>query len=155
MAITDVSAAGRSGVEEDWDRLEAEAAVIDAETADDPVRLYMREVGRVELLTAAEERTLAAEIELASHLEDLERELVQGLGDDCGDDAGVEDALEAEPWEMAMLLPAFLVWPKPFLLFVTPVLGLAGRSRIVSPRLSGCQTVTRRLRQANQERCTQ
>ena len=101
VVITDVHA-----VEEDWKRLEAEAAFIDAETADDPVRLYMREIGRVELLTAAEERTLAAEIELASHLGELERELAQGLGDDCGDHAGTDVPPAAEPWEKAMMLLA-------------------------------------------------
>ena len=61
--ITDVSGAGRSGAGEDWDRFEADAAAIDAEVTDDPVGLYMREIGRVELLTTAEERTLASEIE--------------------------------------------------------------------------------------------
>ena len=102
---TDTHGGGRSGAEEDWDRFEGEAAVVDAETADDPVRLYMREIGRVELLTAAEERILAAEIELASHLEELERELARGLGDDCGDDAGAVQPAAA-PWENAMLLLA-------------------------------------------------
>ena len=95
--ITDVHV-----VEEDWDWFEAETAAMDAKVADDPERLYMREIGRVELLTAAEERTLAAEIELASHLEELERELAQGLGDDCGDDI----APAAAPWEKAMMLLA-------------------------------------------------
>ena len=104
--IKDTRGAGGSGAEEDWARFEADAAAIDAETAEDPVRLYMREIGRVALLTAAEERALAAEIELASHLEELERELVQGLGDDRGDDTGAGDAPEADPWEKAMLLLA-------------------------------------------------
>ncbi len=104
VELTDVHSVRQSGVEEDWDRFEGEAAVDDAETADDPVRLYLREIGRVELLTAAEERMLAAEIELANHLEELERELAQGLGDDCGGDVGAEDAQGAEPWEKSMLL---------------------------------------------------
>ena len=89
-------------VEEDRDRLEAETAVVDAETADDPAKLYMREIGRVELLTAAGERILAAEIELASHLEELERELARGLSEDC-EDGGAPAAV---PWEKAMLLLA-------------------------------------------------
>ena len=103
--ITDIHSAGRSGAEEDWDWFEAEAAVIDAETADDPVRLYMREIGRVELLTAAEERDLAAEIELASHLEELERELAQGLGDGA-DDVSADGEPTVAPWEKAMMLLA-------------------------------------------------
>ena len=106
--ITDVFGAWRSGADEDWDRFEADSAAIDAETADDPVGLYLREIGRVELLTAAEERTLAAEIELANHLEELQRELALGLSDDddYGDDAGADVAAAVAPWESAMLLLA-------------------------------------------------
>ena len=65
----------------------------------------MREIGRVELLTAAEERDLAAEIELANHLEELERELAQGLGDGA-DDVSADGELTVAPWEKAMLLLA-------------------------------------------------
>ena len=89
-----------------WDRFGAETAAVDPEVADNPVGLYMREIGRVELLTAAEERTLASEIELASHLEELGRELAQGLGDDCADGAGADGAPVAAPWEKAMVLLA-------------------------------------------------
>ena len=126
MAIADVSAAGRSGVEEDWERFEAEAAVMDAETADDPMKLYMREIGRVELLTAAEEQTLAAEIEVASHLEGLEQELARGLGEDCGDDAGAEDTMEAEPWAKVMLLLARIASAGPVARAVARNLELGG-----------------------------
>ena len=104
--LTDVHGGRRSVASVDWDRFETEAATMDAETADDPVGLYLREIGRVDLLTAAEERTLAAELELGNHLEELERELARGLGDDCGDYAGAEDAPTAAPWERAMLLLA-------------------------------------------------
>ena len=106
--ITEVHA-----VEEDWDQLEAEAAVVDAETADDPVKLYMREIGRVELLTAVEERTLASEIELASHLEELERELARGLGDDYRDDVDAAGAPAVVSWEKAMLLLARVARAEP------------------------------------------
>ncbi len=105
-AVTDVDGERRSGAAEDWGQFEAEAGAVDAETADDPVRLYMREISRVELLTAAEESTLAAEIELASHLEELERELAGGLDYDYGEDAGADGALVAVPWEKAMVLLA-------------------------------------------------
>ena len=106
--VTDTRGGGRSGAEQDWDRFEGEAAVVDAETADDPVGLYMREIGRVELLTTAEERTLASEIELVNHLEELQRELALGLSDDddYGDDAGADAAAAIAPWESAMLLLA-------------------------------------------------
>ena len=104
--ITEIHGAGRRGAEQDWDRFEAEITAAGAEVGDDPVGLYLREIGRVDLLTAAEERDLAAKIELASHLEELERALALELGDDCGNDTGAEDAQEAEPWEKAMLLLA-------------------------------------------------
>ncbi len=124
--ITDIHSAGRSGAEEDWDWFEAEAAAIDAETADDPVGLYMREIGRVELLTAAEERDLAAKIELASHLEELERELAQRLGDgdDHGDDASADGELTVAPWEKAMLLLARVAGSGPVAQAVARHLGL-------------------------------
>ena len=124
VIMTDVPGVGRSGAREGWDWFEAEAAVIDAETADDPVRLYMREIGRVELLTAAEERALAAEIELASHLEELERELVQGLGDDHGDDTGADVLPTAAPWEKAMLVLARIANAGPTARAVARHLGL-------------------------------
>ena len=60
--------ARRSGVAEDQDRFEAKA-VMDAETANHPVGLYMREIIRVELITAAKEQALVTGIELVSHLE--------------------------------------------------------------------------------------
>ena len=106
--IMGIHSAGRSGAEQDWERFEAEITAADAEVGDDPVGFYMREIGRVELLTAAEERKLASKIELANHLEELCGELALGLGDgdDCGNDAGAEDAQEAEPWEKAMLVLA-------------------------------------------------
>ena len=111
--LMDVHSGRRSGASVDWDRFEAEAATMDAETADDTVRLYLREIGRVELLTAAEERALAVEIELTSHLEEVERELAQGLGEDCGDDVSADIAPAATPWENAMLLLARIARAEP------------------------------------------
>ena len=118
-AITNVHA-----VEEDWERFEVETAAMDGKVADDPVRLYMREVGRVELLTAAEERILAAEIELASHLEELERELARGLGGDHGEDAGADVPPTAAPWEKAMVLLARIARAGPVARAVARHLGL-------------------------------
>ena len=66
--------ARRNGVAEDQDRFEAKA-VIDAEIANHPVGLYMREIYWVELITAAKEQALASGIELVSHLEELEQGL--------------------------------------------------------------------------------
>ncbi|MED5404873.1 MAG: sigma-70 factor domain-containing protein, partial [Chloroflexota bacterium] len=45
------------------------------EVLDDPVRMYLREIGRVRLLTSADERSLARKIEGGKHLEGLRQEL--------------------------------------------------------------------------------
>ncbi len=62
---------------------DAEAAAVDAwkqevdtsEMIDDPVRMYLREIGRVSLLKAPEERSLAREMEAGKHFELLDDEL--------------------------------------------------------------------------------
>ncbi len=77
---------------------------MDAETAADPVGLYMREINRVELKTAAKEQALASDIELVSQLEGLELELVGGLGYDYGEDARAAGAPSTVLWEKAMVL---------------------------------------------------
>lgn len=50
---------------------EAEEAPEEDEAVDDSVRLYLREIGRVRLLTAADERRLGRQIEEGRHLEIL------------------------------------------------------------------------------------
>lgn len=45
------------------------------EAADDPVRLYLHEIGKVRLLTARDERDLAKKIELAKRLKDIRQTL--------------------------------------------------------------------------------
>jgi RNA polymerase primary sigma factor len=47
------------------------------EAADDPVRLYLHEIGKVRLLTARDERDLAKKIELAKRLKEI-RQALQG-----------------------------------------------------------------------------
>ena len=47
-----------------------------AEMIDDPVRMYLREIGRVSLLKAKEERILARRLEACKHLQKLETELI-------------------------------------------------------------------------------
>lgn len=49
------------------------------ESSDDSVHLYLREIGQVPLLTAAEERVLSGRIERGRHLADLEYALSQKL----------------------------------------------------------------------------
>ena len=100
----------------DMEREERDWADVDssdsADGLDDPVRMYLREIGRVDLLTSADERRLARELEGLNHLVALEEELqrqpetddpvIEFLGG-----AGVDDApLETAAWEAAMLLLA-------------------------------------------------
>ncbi|HEY91811.1 MAG TPA: RNA polymerase sigma factor RpoD [Dehalococcoidia bacterium] len=47
----------------------------DQEVGDDPVRLYLHEIGKVQLLTAAEEKILARKIEEGKRIEDVRRQL--------------------------------------------------------------------------------
>jgi RNA polymerase primary sigma factor len=59
------------------EELEAEA-VLEAEeqeVGDDPVRLYLHEIGRVHLLTADNEKTIARKIELGKRVSEVRREL--------------------------------------------------------------------------------
>src|SRR5690606_28500423 len=51
-----------------------------SELIDDPVRMYLREIGRVTLLTAADERRLAQQLASGKHVEKLEKDLSAELG---------------------------------------------------------------------------
>jgi RNA polymerase primary sigma factor len=65
--------------EEEPDEAEVEKAweqsLETVEMIDDPVRMYLREIGRVSLLKAADERTLARSMESAKHVEALQTTL--------------------------------------------------------------------------------
>ncbi|NQW17056.1 MAG: RNA polymerase sigma factor RpoD [Chloroflexi bacterium] len=52
----------------------------EGELSDDPIRMYLREIGRVGLLTAEDERVLSRAIELQKHLTAIEDEIM-GEGD--------------------------------------------------------------------------
>ncbi len=54
---------------------EWEAEAESMEVLDDPVRMYLREIGRVKLLTSNDERVLARKLEGDKHLRNLEKEL--------------------------------------------------------------------------------
>ena len=69
--------------EPDWD---TEADTV--EVLDDPVRMYLREIGRVRLLTSKDERSLARKIEGGKHLLALETEL------------GELEGRQPAPWEV-------------------------------------------------------
>ena len=93
--------------ERDWAEVDTNDSM---DALDDPVRMYLREIGRVDLLTSADERRLARELEGLNHLVKLEQELAeQAAGDDAqGDylDAGDAPPPEIDAWEEAMVLLA-------------------------------------------------
>ena len=58
------------------DEAELEEEELDSgEMIDDPIRMYLREIGRVDLLTAKDERKLARQMEEAKHIETLQKDL--------------------------------------------------------------------------------
>ena len=84
-------------------------AVEEQEVADDPVRLYLHEIGKVHLLTAKDERVLARKIEAAKHIREIRKrhlaeygespsltEIILTLLRDVGRDSNVIRALQEE-----------------------------------------------------------
>ncbi len=59
---------------------EWEAETETLEVLDDPVRMYLRDIGRVRLLTSKDERVLARKLEGEKHLIALEKELTEQEG---------------------------------------------------------------------------
>jgi len=55
----------------------AAAALEDQEGIDDPVRMYLREIGKVFLLSAADEKHLARQMEEGQHIEAIRRNVRQ------------------------------------------------------------------------------
>ncbi len=51
------------------------------EAADDPVRLYLHEIGKVHLLTAKDERALAQKIEAAKRIKEIKQDYLQRHGE--------------------------------------------------------------------------
>ena len=86
---------------EDPDR-GAEAAE-SMEVLDDPVRMYLREIGRVRLLTSADERKLARQLEGGKHLQGVKSELVEELGE------------EPRPWQITSRLIERMVEAEPLI----------------------------------------
>ena len=64
----------------DAEEVEWEQEVEGTEVLDDPVRMYLREIGRVHLLTSKDERVLARKMEGGRHLEKLEQKLRDAEG---------------------------------------------------------------------------
>jgi len=61
--------------EEDLEMEPALEAAEEQEVGDDPVRLYLHEIGRVQLLTADNEKTIARKIEFGKRVNEVRREL--------------------------------------------------------------------------------
>ena len=60
--------------------LEEDNQQLDQQDTGDPVRIYLREIARVPLLTAKHEKTLARKMEGGRHLENLEKRLQEAEG---------------------------------------------------------------------------
>ena len=90
-----------SDIENDDADWEAETETM--EVLDDPVRMYLREIGRVRLLTSNDERVLARKLEGRKHLLNLGKELAELEG------------RPASPWEVTRALLRRLVNSAPLL----------------------------------------
>ncbi len=66
---------------EDKAQLDLEIEPVEHETIDDPVRMYLHEIGKVSLLTADDEKALASKIEEAKYLEKIEELYLQRHGE--------------------------------------------------------------------------
>ena len=64
----------------DGDEPEWEPDVDGTEVLDDPVRMYLREIGRVHLLTSKDEKVLARKVEGDRHIGKLEKQLQEAEG---------------------------------------------------------------------------
>ena len=95
--------------EVDWEP-EAESL----EVLDDPVRMYLREIGRVRLLTSTDERVLARKIEGGKHLQALQKEFNDMEG------------RQPRSWEVTRALLRRMVAASPLIVALSEQLGLPG-----------------------------
>lgn len=94
------------------DEPEEELPIEGTEVLDDPVRMYLREIGRVQLLTSKEERYLARKIQGGKHLTIIERELREG------------DGRPISSWEISLVLLKRLAAASRFISALTENIGL-------------------------------
>ncbi len=95
-----------SGTETEAEAEDSERAPEPGETMevlDDPVRMYLREIGRVRLLTSADERKLARQLEGGKHLQGVKSELVGELDED------------PRPWQITSRLVDRLIHNEPLI----------------------------------------
>ncbi len=67
--------------EEDDPEVEEEPEAADTDTVDDPVRMYLREIGKVYLLSGADEKRLARHMEESKHIQAIEQTWVVAHGE--------------------------------------------------------------------------
>jgi RNA polymerase primary sigma factor len=92
----------------------------DPDTTYDPIRLYLHEIGRVELLSARDEKKLARKIELARFLKDMRREHLVRTGE------------TASATDIAALLRTEIGLAAPIMCFLREELGLPVAGSLVS-----------------------
>ena len=107
--VTPPPQADGEGAEEepDW-----ESSLEGTEVLDDPVRMYLREIGRVHLLTSKDERVLARKMDGGKHLFSLESELRDGSG------------RPVPAWEISLELLQRMVEAAPLVASLSGCLGL-------------------------------
>ncbi len=114
-AATETEAEAESDNEDpDW-----EPETESMEVLDDPVRMYLREIGRVRLLTSADERSLARKIEGGKHLQALRKELVELEGH------------QPRPWELCRGLMGRLVTASPLVTALAQQLELTPKPTLI------------------------
>ncbi len=109
---TTETTASKDDSDSDADEPEWEPETESMEVLDDPVRMYLREIGRVRLLTSADERSLARKIEGGKHLEGLRKELTELEG------------RPPRPWEITAGLLKRMVAAGPLVESLSKQLGL-------------------------------
>jgi hypothetical protein len=72
--MDDADLPSETGLDAEW-----EQDLEDVEI-DDPIRMYLREIGRVSLLKKSDERTLARRMEASKHVQSMEAELASFRG---------------------------------------------------------------------------
>ena len=104
--------AGETTTESENEEVDWEPEAETLEVLDDPVRMYLREIGRVRLLTSVDERVLARKIEGGKHLQALQKEF------------GDLEGRPARSWEVTRTLLRRMVAASPLVVALGNQLGL-------------------------------
>ncbi len=107
-AVADIATRGTAKGSE-W---ESSLQIESTEVLDDPVRMYLREIGRVQLLTSKDERVLARKMEGGKNLDQLVKQLTRDSG------------RSVSAWEMSLELLNRLIQARPLIKALANRLGL-------------------------------